>query len=86
VDQGALLKALEGGKVAGAALDYDPEPPARDNPLLRLPNVIATPRIASSTVEANIMTVLHAAMEIHRVLSGKNPLRPVNRPVFGNSG
>jgi D-3-phosphoglycerate dehydrogenase len=87
VDQGALLKALEGGKVAGAALDvYDPEPPARDNPLLRLPNVIATPRIASSTVEANIRTALHAAMEIHRVLSGKNPLWPVNQPVFGNPG
>jgi D-3-phosphoglycerate dehydrogenase len=83
VDEGALLKALEGGRLAGAALDvYDPEPPGKDNPLLRLPNVIATPHIASSTVEATIKMALHAAMEIHRVLSGERPLWPVNRPVL----
>jgi D-3-phosphoglycerate dehydrogenase len=84
VDEGALVKALEGGKIAGAALDvYDPEPPARDNPLLSLPNVIATPCIASNTLECTIKKALHAAMEIHRVLSGERPLWPVNRPFFG---
>ncbi|MDR0997841.1 MAG: hydroxyacid dehydrogenase [Treponema sp.] len=82
-DQGALAEALAGGTIAGAALDvYDPEPPGRDNPLLGLPNVIATPRIASRTVEADIKMALHAAMEIHRVLSGDRPLWPVNRPFF----
>jgi D-3-phosphoglycerate dehydrogenase len=82
-DQEALAKALAGGTIAGAALDvYDPEPPSRDNPLLGLPNVIATPRIASNTVEAGIKMALHAAMEIHRVLSGDKPFWPVNRPFF----
>jgi D-3-phosphoglycerate dehydrogenase len=82
-DEEALAEALTGGTIAGAALDvYDPEPPARDNPLLGLPNVIATPRIASNTVEANIKMALHAAMEIHRVLSGDKPFWPVNRPFF----
>jgi D-3-phosphoglycerate dehydrogenase len=82
-DQGALVKALAGGTIAGAALDvYDPEPPSGDNPLLGLPNVIATPRIASHTVEAKVKMALHAAMEIHRVLSGDRPLWPVNRPFF----
>jgi D-3-phosphoglycerate dehydrogenase len=79
VDEGALLRALEEGRVAGAALDvYESEAPAKA--LLSLPNVIATPRIASHTVEARIKTALHAAMEIHRVLSGERPLWPVNRP------
>jgi D-3-phosphoglycerate dehydrogenase len=82
-DQEALAEALAGGTIAGAALDvYDPEPPGRDNPLLYLPNVITTPRIAPNTVEANIKMALHAAMEIHRVLSGDRPLWPVNRPFF----
>ncbi|MDR0449765.1 MAG: hydroxyacid dehydrogenase [Treponema sp.] len=83
VDEGALLRALEGGKIAGAALDvYDPQIPPGDNPLLRLPNVIATPRIASRTLEADIKAALHAAMEIHRVLSGERPRWPLNLPVF----
>jgi D-3-phosphoglycerate dehydrogenase len=81
IDEEALAKALEAGKIAGAAVDvYDPEPPAGDNPLLSLPNVIATPHIASNTAEATTKMALHAAMEIHRVLSGENPLWPVNKP------
>jgi D-3-phosphoglycerate dehydrogenase len=85
VDETALCKALERGVIAGAALDvYDPEPPAKDNPLLCLPNVLASPHIASNTAEANDKMALHAAMEIHRVLSGEKPLWPVNRPIFNN--
>jgi D-3-phosphoglycerate dehydrogenase len=83
LDDAALAKALEEGKIAGAAVDvYDPEPPSPDNPLFKAPNLIATPHIASNTAEANAKMALHAAMEIHRVLSGEKPLWPVNNPVF----
>jgi glyoxylate reductase len=51
VDEKALYNALKNGVIFAAGLDVtDPEPPAKDNPLLTLPNVIIAPHIASATV------------------------------------
>jgi phosphoglycerate dehydrogenase-like enzyme len=48
-----LMKALEAGELAGAGLDVtDPEPLPATHPLWRLSNVIITPHVASSSVQA----------------------------------
>lgn len=48
-----LVRALESGQVAGAALDVqDPEPPPEDNVLWSMPNVILSPHIGWKAIEA----------------------------------
>jgi glyoxylate reductase len=51
VDQKALSEALKAGTIFAAGLDVtDPEPPELNEPLLKLPNVVIAPHIASATV------------------------------------
>jgi glyoxylate reductase len=51
VDQKALHDALKSGAIFAAGLDVtDPEPPEMNDPLLKLPNVVIAPHIASATV------------------------------------
>jgi D-3-phosphoglycerate dehydrogenase len=64
IDEEALVNALQKGKIAGACLDvYEHEPP-KDSPLLKLPNVVLTPHIGASTVEAQREAALIIAEKI----------------------
>ena len=50
VDTGALLAALEGGRIAGAGIDvYDEEPLAPDHPIRRAPRTLLTPHLGYVT-------------------------------------
>ena len=51
IDQEDLVKALQQGIIGGAGLDVaDPEPVKADNPLLKMPNVVVLPHIASASI------------------------------------
>ena len=83
IDESALIRALEEGRIAGAALDVtDPEPPAADNPLLSLENVIVTPHAAFYSVEATAELARKAAANVVTVLRGEVPRNLVNAEVL----
>ena len=52
VEEAALVKALEDGRLAGAALDVFDHEPMTDSPLFGLDNVVVTPHLGASTTEA----------------------------------
>lgn len=83
VDEAAICKAVEDGKVAGIAFDvYEKEPPAADNPLLKLDNAITTPHLGASTEEAQVKVAVDIAEQIVDVLKGKPARSAVNMPAL----
>ena len=65
IDETALAEALAAGTIAGAGIDvFSAEPPAADNPLLKAPNVVLTPHLGASTVEAQENVAVEAAQLI----------------------
>jgi D-3-phosphoglycerate dehydrogenase len=62
INEEALAAALASGHLAGAALDVFPqEPPPPDHPLVKLPNVVVTPHLGASTLEAQDAVAQEAA-------------------------
>lgn len=72
VDQEALYNALQAGKVKAAALDVFEEEPPKNNKLLKLKTVIATPHIGAQTREAQLRSSIIVANKIIETLE-KNP-------------
>jgi D-3-phosphoglycerate dehydrogenase / 2-oxoglutarate reductase len=78
VDEAALLRALDSGRLVGAGLDVLAlEPPAPDHPLLRHPRVLVTPHSAWYTEEAMRDLQRLLAEDVARVLAGQPPRCPV---------
>ncbi|KIZ39289.1 hydroxyacid dehydrogenase [Rhodopseudomonas palustris] len=82
VNEPALIEALKSGQIAAAGLDsFAVEPPAADNPLWALPNVIATPHCGGVTEEARREVSLITVRNVLALLGGSavDPHYIVNR-------
>ncbi|MFC1608342.1 phosphoglycerate dehydrogenase, partial [Candidatus Latescibacterota bacterium] len=80
VDEGALLKALDSGKVAGAALDvFETEPP-NQNEIIMHKNVVSTPHLGASTAEAQDIVAVMVAEQVRNFLINGEVLNAVNMP------
>ena len=80
IDEDALADAIEAGSVAGAALDvFENEPPGESR-LVKLRQVLATPHIAASTVEAQELVGIETAAAVRDYLQAGTIANAVNFP------
>ncbi|EEO7553630.1 NAD(P)-binding domain-containing protein [Listeria monocytogenes] len=77
VEEAALIKALEAGIIAGAALDVFEFEPKIGEDLAKLDNVVLTPHIGNATVETRAKMGQIAIANVEAVLAGKAPLHSV---------
>jgi len=87
VDEAALIRALQEGRIAGAGLDvFEIEPPKPDNPLLKMDNVILTPHVASASARFDPARRRRVGQEIALALKGMWPRSAVNPTVLEKGG
>jgi D-3-phosphoglycerate dehydrogenase / 2-oxoglutarate reductase len=79
VEEKALCAALKEGRLAGAGLDVwdGVEPPATNDPLLSLPNVVATPHAAGGTRDTQYLSSMAVAKQLLHVMQGNEPFHRV---------
>lgn len=87
IDEAALIAALQNKKIAGAGLDvFDPEPLVDDSPLREMDNVILTPHVASSSIEAIVDLRAAVTKTVSDVIQGYLPEHIMNRQVTSRHG
>jgi Lactate dehydrogenase and related dehydrogenases len=78
VNEVDLIRILEEGKIAGAALDvFEREPLERDNPLTKFANVVLTPHLGSATRETRERMAEVAVKNLLSALKGERPIYEV---------
>jgi D-3-phosphoglycerate dehydrogenase / 2-oxoglutarate reductase len=80
VNEQDLGEAIRSGVVAGAALDVFSQEPPKDNPLLRLDQVVATPHLGASTDEAQENVAIAVAEQVTEYLTRGTIRNAVNAP------
>jgi D-3-phosphoglycerate dehydrogenase len=81
IDEAALIRALDSGHVAGAAIDVFRQEPPGENPLLNHDKIIVTPHLGALTEEAQERVAVDAAEEVLAVLRGEPARYAVNAPL-----
>lgn len=82
VNTNDIVAALKSGQVGGYGTDVlDHEPPPADHPLLKLPNVVCTPHIASRTFESVVRQATTSVKNLVLAMNGEKPIAQVNPEV-----
>ena len=77
-----IAAALQSGQVAGYGTDVlEQEPPPADHPLLKLPNVVITPHVASRTFESVVRQATTSVKNLILAMNGEKPIAQVNPEV-----
>jgi D-3-phosphoglycerate dehydrogenase len=71
VDEQALADAVAEGRVAGAGIDVYAKEPCTESPLFAQPNIVVTPHLGASTVEAQDKAGLAVARSVKLALQGE---------------
>jgi len=80
IDEKALVRAVQSGHVACAALDVFEKEPVADPELLENPNIIVTPHLGASTVEAQEKVAQEVSAEIIEIFETQSIQHAVNMP------
>ncbi|OGP97052.1 MAG: hypothetical protein A2Z51_01360 [Deltaproteobacteria bacterium RBG_19FT_COMBO_52_11] len=80
VNRGPLMKALDEGKLRGAAIDVFEQEPPQDRILIEHPKILVTPHIGGFTEEARYRMGMAAADQVAYALRGEKPPYQVNNP------
>jgi glyoxylate reductase len=82
VDEQALVRALTGGRIAGAGLDVYEREPRPDPELMTLPNVVFTPHVGSADTETRDAMANAVADNVLAVLEGRRPPNCCNAEIY----
>jgi len=82
IDEKALVKALQAGKIAGAGLDVFEHEPAIEPELLTMENVVLLPHIASASLKTRTLMATMASDNIVAHFHGQRPPNVVNPEVL----
>ena len=81
IDEQALVRALDSGQIAAAALDVFAQEPPEESPLIGHPRVVHTPHLAASSQEAQVEIAVDLARLILACLRGEHVAGAVNAPL-----
>jgi D-3-phosphoglycerate dehydrogenase len=83
VDEEALIRVLQSGRIQGAGLDvFEQEPVDPDNPLLEMDNVVVSPHSLCHTDEYYMRTWSGKLRQAAQIASGEVPENVVNKEVL----
>jgi len=80
IDEAALMRALDSGKVASAALDVFENEPPKDFTMFKHDKLVATPHLGASTEEAQVNVAVEVSKQVADALLGRGCRNAVNVP------
>ncbi len=86
MDEAALVRALQTGKIAGAGLDVFEHEPRLEPGLAELENVVLTPHLGSATVGTRTRMGMIAVENLLAACAGRRPANCVNPQVLPADG